>query len=414
MSGSPYLDTAADATRWVLARTVPAPRGGLALPPSREPLVGHEPDGVADDLYAGGAGLLALAAEARLTGVDLPVERVRDRVVALAASPEDVGLYEGIAGYGAALLAYAHATGDPVAAAGVDAAVARLADAWTPDGWPPPARYPGHVYLDVLSGAAGVALFLVAAGTPTALALAERAGDLLLAHAEPTEAGLDWPMRLGHDTRMPNFSHGTAGAATALALTGRACGRPDLVKAGVRGADHLRSLARPGPGFLLPNAIPPAEGHEPVSYGWCHGPTGTARLFWAVDDPDVVDGCIEAIRASGLPRRLRPGFWDNLGRCCGSAGVGDVVLDRYQQTGRPDLLAFAHLLADDILARATRDEHGTRWSFVEHRNDEPELPPEAGWMQGAAGIAAFLYRLHRVDHHGIAAPRIPWVDAPVS
>ncbi len=413
MSGSPYLDTAADATRWVLARTVPAPRGGLALPPSREPLVGHEPDGVADDLYAGGAGLLALAAEARLTGVDLPVDRVRDRVVERAASTEDVGLYEGIAGYGATLLAYAHATGDPLAAAGVDAAVVRLADAWTPDGWPPPARYAGHVYLDVLSGAAGVALFLVAAGTPAALALAERAGDLLLAHAGSTEAGLDWPMRLGDEERMPNFSHGTAGIATALALTGRACGRPDLVKAAARAADHLRSLAGPGPGLLLPSVLPPVEGHEPVSFGWCHGPTGTARLFWALDSPLEVDGCVEALLASGIPRRLRPGFWDNVGRCCGSAGVGDVVLDRYQQTGRPDLLDFAHVLADDILARATVDTAGARWSFTEHRNDEPDLPPDPGWMQGAAGIAAFLYRLHRVDQLGAAAPRIPWVDAPV-
>ena len=31
--------------------------------------------------------------------------------------------------------------------------------------------------------------------------------------------------------------------------------------------------------------------------------------------------------------RLYAGFWDNLGQCCGTAGVGEMALDKYQQTG---------------------------------------------------------------------------------
>jgi hypothetical protein len=408
--GSPYLDAAADATRWVVASTVPT-TGGRAF-------AGDSPDSVADDLYAGGAGLLALAAEAHLAGVSVPVAEVRDRLVDRCAASDpadDVGLYQGVAGYGSALLVYGSAAADPVALAGADAAVRRLGDSWSPDGWPAPARYTqGEVYLDVISGAAGIALFLVRVGTPAALELAERAGELLLAHAEPTPGGLQWPMRPGHEPHMPNFSHGTAGTATALALVGHACGRPDLLDAAVRGAAHLRSLARPGVGFTVPNAVPPADDVEPVSYGWCHGPTGTVRLYWAIGDLGTVDDGLLAIMGSGIPDRPRPGFWDNLGRCCGSAGVGEVVLDRYQQTGRPDLLAFADLLAADILDRATTDHAGTRWSFTEHRNDVPDLPPEPTWMQGAAGIAAYLYRLHRVHRDGRSAPRLSWPDAPVA
>ena len=33
------------------------------------------------------------------------------------------------------------------------------------------------------------------------------------------------------------------------------------------------------------------------------------------------------------------------------------------------------------------------WRFVEHRNDDPLLPPGVGWMQGVAGIAGFLFEI---------------------
>jgi hypothetical protein len=70
---------------------------------------------------------------------------------------------------------------------------------------------------------------------------------------------------------------------------------------------------------------------EPVTYTWCHGSAGTSQLFaaFAHAGVDHVAGyevarrrrlCLNAILASGVPRRPRPGFWDNDGRCCGTAG----------------------------------------------------------------------------------------------
>ena len=44
------------------------------------------------------------------------------------------------------------------------------------------------------------------------------------------------------------------------------------------------------------------------------------------------------------------------------------------------------------------------WRFVEHRNEDPLLPPGVGWYQGAAGIAAFLLRLGRVLDEGRTTP----------
>jgi hypothetical protein len=66
-------------------------------------------------------------------------------------------------------------------------------------------------------------------------------------------------------------------------------------------------------------------------------------------------------------------------------------------------------MGDALVERAMRDETGAYWRFVEHRQDPPLLPPGTSWMQGAAGIAAYLLRLTRVLQDG---PGAPVVDRP--
>jgi len=161
-----------------------------------------------------------------------------------------------------------------------------------------------------------------------------------------------------------------------------------------------------------------------VTYSWCHGPTGTSLLFAALAHAglDRVGRygvralrrrCLRSVLTSGLPGRLRPGFWDNDGRCCGTAGVGDVLLDAAQDSSRPDryerLVRASRTMGDALVERGIRDAGGARWRFLEHRQDPPLLPPGTSWMQGATGIAAFLLRLARVMQVG---PDAPVVDRP--
>ena len=113
---------------------------------------------------------------------------------------------------------------------------------------------------------------------------------------------------------------------------------------------------------------------------------------------------------SGLPARLHPGFWDNDGRCCGTAGVADVFLDAWRHGGDDEDLGFAEHLADALVERAMRDGPHVYWRFIEHRNVEPLLPPGVGWMQGAAGIAAVLFRTGRVLREGRTAATVPRMD----
>ena len=65
-----------------------------------------------------------------------------------------------------------------------------------------------------------------------------------------------------------------------------------------------------------------------------------------------------------------------------------------QATGDPGLLGWAGVLAADVAARARTTPQGVSWSNTEHTSTPPDLAPEPGFMQGAAGIAGWLSRLH--------------------
>ncbi|MGH3762362.1 lanthionine synthetase LanC family protein [Actinophytocola sp.] len=380
-----------------------------------------------------GIGSLALVlAEVRLVRPWTVEERsladaVADRLLARIAAETDCTYFHGLVSTIGVLTA--------LGTGGAEAAVDRLLALATPDGWPQrvldECRFlPGARINDVVLGTAGVllgGLWARRAGVRRGGELAERAAAVLLAERETVPTGLDWPFvprrfRTDADARMPNFSHGVAGIAAALALAGAELGRPGLTGAARLGVEHLVCLGDPSDGgFVVPRRIPAAADHDEFTYSWCHGPTGTSLLFLALERAGVDDiagespltwhrRCLHSIRTSGLPARLRPGFWDNDGRCCGTAGVGEVFLDSWQRAGADDDLAFALHLAGTLVGRAVRDGPHAWWRFVEHRVPEPLLPPGVGWMQGAAGIVAFLLRVARIMRDGPGAGAVRRMD----
>jgi lantibiotic modifying enzyme len=378
-----------------------------------------EPPGDRDSLYAGIAGLAPVLAEIAQSRPLNDTERrlatrIAERLSAMAATRTEASLYDGLAGDATALrmLAPVH----------VPVAVHRLAELMTPDGWvttlmgDPPEQF----LTDVVMGTAGVVMAVTWVGGDEAESIALTGCDALLEAADRTAAGLDWGSWPGAPSRGPNYSHGTAGIASALAVAGATYGRPDLVDAAVLGAQHLLALATlDDGGFVVPHTIPPSKREvEPITYTWCHGPTGTSHLFAALAHAGVTEvgglevhdlrrRCLRSILDSGVPQRLRPGFWDNDGRCCGTAGVGDVLLDAAQDAPHAAeasaYLAAARVMGDALVERSILVGDRAFWRFVEYRQDPPLLPPATSWMQGAAGIAAFLLRLARVTDDGLDA-----------
>jgi len=319
---------------------------------------------------------------------------VADRLRAVTPSATDVTWFDGLVSH----LGCLALLGEP----GLDACVERLL-ALAPDSWPD--------RNDATLGTAAIlsgGLTALEARVPRGLELATYAAERLLAEAEETPAGLNWlfvPRRLvppdrldgGRPVEMPNWSHGVAGVAGTLARAGVALSRPDLVEAARRGAEHFVSLADPASldagGLAVPRRIPHKDDMDELTWNWCHGPAGDLGLFEALEaagvasvagEPptDWVQRCLHSLRTSGIPERRWPGFWDNDGRCCGTAGVGAAVLPHDRE------LAVA--LADDLVSRAYVEGDRAYWRFTEHRNEDPLLPPGVGWMQGAAGIAGYL------------------------
>jgi lantibiotic modifying enzyme len=423
-----YRALAEASWRWVLAQV----RRDDVGPWIPEDTSQSEPGDYRFGMHSGIGGLAHAMSEIRLTR-DLTAaeealgEEIASSLVRRIPDQTDGDYFDGLASTLGVLVA--------LDAPGIGLAVARLVELSTPTGWPvpwigPPRALPEGRCSDATLGDAGVLLASLWAqrqGLPGAAELAEHAAGVLAAERREVPSGLDWwfiPERFVLETRsqMPNWSHGLAGIAGALAAAGLSLERPDLVDLGRLGAEHLVTLADTGDGGLrLPHVIPVHDDIDTYTYSWCHGPTGTSLLFAALDRAGVptVAGrtpydweraCLHSLQVSGLPARLSPGFWDNDGRCCGTAGVGDVVLSMWQRHGHDDELAFAVTLADALVERSINDGEHAHWRFVEHRNDEPLLPPGVGWMQGAAGIATDLFRRARVLEQGRTADAVPRMD----
>jgi lantibiotic modifying enzyme len=418
-----------EALRWVTDAAVTMD-GGAIWPRSRVP---GAP--LSDDLYAGTAGVLAALAEARLSGIaefDVHAEAAAGRLRSLSAPdswagfiaepddsdamPEcpDFGLYTGLSGCATALHIWASVSAYREAGAAARSLMNSIADVAA-------TGQPVSTSPDLLSGEAGVLLAVVdIGGGDHARRAASIIADRIVAGARWVGGEPDWPRATDNSVFTPNFSHGAAGIGYALAAASAALDRPDLLDVALAAGRRLVRLGtRPDGTLAVPYSVqqPQETPDAPVSYGWCHGPTGTLRLFEVLDLLRPGQGWSQrarasrrSVRASGLPERLYPGFWDNLGQCCGTAGVGEMALDRYQETSDPRWLEWATTLAADVLDRSVSDRDGTRWSHTEHRRAPSGLEPEVGWMQGAAGIGGWLQRLARVTREGPAAARIHWPD----
>lgn len=377
---------AGDALEWLLAM---AREDGTALAWTGRP----DDDEFNPTLYSGTAGIvLAFLEGYQHFGDDrFAVAAVRGaRAVAAAVDQEWElsSLYLGLAGMAFALRAAAGMLGEPAAGLAADRALHLVRSRFDGERWAD--------QFELIGGNAGIALAAAGAGD---LDLAVLAVTPYLATAEPTRGGVHWEVRAGVPARFHHLSHGTLGIVYALAAIGHAAGRRDLVELALAGAaDVVSRNEADQDGFLVPHSDPQhrPELIERYSYGWCHGPAGDAQVFRLLakvtGDPvwvTLADRCWHTVTHSGLPARLRPGFWDSSGRCCGTAGVLALACDRHvEQAGG---LTFADVLATDLThprfltsqPRRVRQE-----TLVGDRTARPEAYPSRSGRWGRWGTTA--------------------------
>jgi type 2 lantibiotic biosynthesis protein LanM len=258
---------------------------------------------------------------------------------------------------------------------------------------------------DLVGGLAGAIAALCSAYnagvSDSALAVAVRAGDLLVSRAGSTKAGIWWSTRLAGDTPATGFSHGNAGIGWALLRLAVASGEERFKHAGLLAIDFERDLLRE---HHAAHGAGVSEYEKGLIATWCYGAPGIgiSRLaaMRSATDPAVRD----ALRAEilhAVETTLHNGFGRNHCLCHGDLGNLDfLALAHAELPYARD--AHAVPLAGRIPETAQRalDSialHG--WLC-----GTPAHVPSPGLMNGWSGIGYGLLR--------VAAPdRVPSVLA---
>ncbi|MBY0436324.1 MAG: hypothetical protein K2U26_19690 [Cyclobacteriaceae bacterium] len=233
--------------------------------------------------------------------------------------------------------------------------------------------------------------------------LAVRTGNQLLSNSYPGEKGVRWFMDSSlykQNYYMPNFSHGTAGVGYFLARLYQKTNNKQYLDKALTAAAHLEAIENENDWIRHDDG----NGKDVYYLSWCHGPVGTARFYYELYRVtqnkkwlDKIKTAAKALMTCGIPQQQTPGFWNNAGPCCGSAGVAEFFLDLHRIFGDAEYLQFSQMVTADVINKATVDDKGTSWLQAEHRRQPNFLQAQTGYMQGAAGIGLWLMHLYESD-----------------
>jgi len=409
-----YLTSALDAANWIRSSAIQLDQGKVW---PADPL---DVKSVNDTLYAGTPGVILFFLEAYYsTGDRAFLNDARagaDHLLATLVSEKESGLYEGIAGIGFALTETFKATSDAKYRQGAQRCAQLLGER---------ARKAGNGIewndtTDIIAGGAGIGLFLLYAARelnePKLRDLAVADGRRLIELGLSEQGGMKWRMSLSFARLMPNFSHGTAGISYFLTTLYQETKKREFLEAALAGAKYLQAVAKTDGDVCLIFHNEP-DGKDLYYFGWCHGPVGTARLFYRLyqvtGDSQWMAWLKKSARGiiqSGIPEKQTPGFWNNVSQCCGSAGVAEFFLSLYRITRDVTYLKFSKRVTEQLLSKATRDDQRIRWVQAEHRVKPDLLVAQTGYMQGAAGIGMLF--LHLDSFQRGKKPSITFPDSP--
>ena len=406
----PYLELARGAGAWLEAVAVETDHG------LDWPVVPDQGRRSANDLYSGIPGVILFFLEAAYaTGEEGLLRTARRGADTLLAQLDDVqqpGLYTGLAGIAFTLDLVEAATGDRRYGEAARSCLDRIAEMARPVGTG--VHWNGTT--DMISGSAGIGLYLLwearNGDDEGVVELGVRAGDWLLEQYQAVEGGWKWPMAEGSSRLYPNFSHGTAGVCYFLARLAEETGETRFRDAALQGGRYLRSVA--GEDGLVFHHEP--DGEDLFYLGWCHGPTGTVSLYEELAEltgdqtwEAAANRAVQTLFDTGIPEKRVEGFWNNVGQCCGSAGVGELFLRLYGERGEARDLSFCARIAADLASRAEPSGEGLKWVQAEHRVQPERMQAQTGLMQGAAGIGLWL--LHLDGHFQDREPLVVLPDA---
>lgn len=392
------------------------------------------------DLYSGVSGTIFFLLEAHrydstksyLTsaqgGADLLLSRLPS---VLGKSGTDTGLYHGgLAGVGHALMEVYEATKEKKYLDGALSIVDYVSKASGGSGeLEKQYKYP------VRFGTAGVAFWCLdvykKVANANALALAKAGADWLISVADkPKEGGLKWYSGFGPGSEYPNYAEGTAGISFFLVTLYNVTKESKYLDAAISGAHYLQAIADTTDGGCV--IWHDNRNKDLIYLTECQGPPGTGRLWvrlyqvtgdstWLTWARGSAKTLIDHGKKTGKyswyyykSGKTAP-FWDNVGQCDGSSAVVEYMLVMYKVTNDKQYLTFAQDVAEDIVARGTKDTKsgGMYWIVEEDRGSSASLGQQVGYMEGAAGIGSVLFWMGNVmGGNTQSSPRLCLPDSP--
>ena len=423
-----YRETALKAEKWISSSSVITNKGKTWLQVPADSVWRNYPaDSFPKDIYSGTSGVVLFylelynstsdktyLAEAE-SGAQFLINTLDNKVY----NKDSVGLYTGLAGIGFTLDKVFLASNKKIYRDNALKCITLLEKSAQQKGngveW-------GGI-TDIIYGGAGIGEFLLYADEKmedkAALPLAKKIADRLLESSVPdSSGGVKWPMNpeeIAKPRFMPNFSHGTAGVCYFLASMYEKTKEKKYLDAAMAGMKTLERCTSPD-GLIFH--------HEPDKkdlfyLGWCHGPAGTARLYYKFYQITKEEKWMDKIKLAaksmmncGLPEKQTPGYWNNVSQCCGIASTAGFFLDLYDITKSKEYLDVSKRAAKILIDRASEEKGGLKWTQAEHRIKPDFLQAQTSYMQGGAGIGVLL--LHLDDFENGKKPFIMLPDNPFS
>lgn len=260
---------------------------------------------------------------------------------------------------------------------------------------------------DIISGWAGTGMFFLYVwekyNDEKALEVAKKSAHFLKMSRELAQGGLRWLPWVASQIYMPNFAHGTSGIAYFFARIYEVTGDEEYLSLAIEGAKHLEAIAvKENNSFKVIHT----EGMNPPIYylGWCHGPTGTLRLFLKLytltgDQHwyQLTEQCLNSIYQSTILTQRSLSLHNN-GLCCGYSGVTQLFLDLYQFSGNEEYLEYSQKVLDSL----------SKYIFY---GDEVAKITQLGHMQGCSGMALTYLHFDLAKTQGnwsVSLPDSPW------
>lgn len=214
----------------------------------------------------------------------------------------------------------------------------------------------------------------------------------------------------------PNFEFGTAGDGYLFLQVYKITGKEKYLQAAKDAGTYLMGIAvKQTQGYLIPYKLTMAE--NLFYLGNCHGPVGTAKLFYELYKVtgefffyDQVRELCKGAEALGAPLYQSPGYWNTTCLCCGPAGFVPLYIGLYRQDGDAHWKELADQIGAVLLGSAQMEKQYTSWKLAFDRTKPEELTAPAGYYTGAAGIAVALLQLYRLEVPG--TPVIQMIDDP--